>query len=80
VATILSYRNIAEGHGRRRRAEYIRFLDIANGSRCELETHIEVCIRLGAIGQKEATAFTARSNRVGRMLTGLRHRLTCSRQ
>lgn len=67
--------NIAEGYGRRRRAEYIRFLDIANGSRCEIETQFEVCSRIEVISGTESEVLHAQSERIGRMLTGLRSRL-----
>ncbi len=39
--------NIAEGYGRRSTAEYIRFLNIAQGSINELETHIILAERVG---------------------------------
>ncbi|NEO98252.1 MAG: four helix bundle protein [Symploca sp. SIO2E9] len=39
--------NIAEGYGRRSTAEYIRFLNIAQGSINELETHIILSSRVG---------------------------------
>lgn len=38
--------NIAEGSKRKHLAEYLQFLSIANGSAAELETQIELCIRL----------------------------------
>jgi four helix bundle protein len=37
--------NIAEGWGRRRDGEFYRFLDIAYGSLCELETQLELVER-----------------------------------
>ncbi|MCC5633923.1 four helix bundle protein [Nostoc sphaeroides CHAB 2801] len=39
--------NIAEGYGRRTTPEYIRFLNIAQGSLNELETHIILSQRVG---------------------------------
>jgi four helix bundle protein len=46
--------NIAEGHGRLHRPEYIRFLSIAMGSLMETETHLHIAIRLGYINQNKA--------------------------
>lgn len=39
--------NIAEGYGRRYRGEYLRFLNIAQGSINELETHLILAKRIG---------------------------------
>ena len=56
--------NIAEGYGRRSTAEYIRFLNIAQGSLNELETHIILSQRVGLCSQTdiESTPF-GRGNR-----------------
>ena len=39
--------NIVEGCGRASLADYIRFLDMANGSVCELEYQVSLAHRLG---------------------------------
>ncbi|NEQ87198.1 MAG: four helix bundle protein [Moorea sp. SIO2I5] len=45
--------NIAEGYGRRSTAEYIRFLNIAQGSINELETHLILSSRVGLSKQTD---------------------------
>ena len=65
--------NIAEGAGRNSSGELFQFLGFASGSRAELDTHLEIALRLGFI-QKNSDAFE-RLNRVGRLLIGLRKSL-----
>jgi four helix bundle protein len=63
--------NIAEGNGRRTRADYLRHLSIANGSLLELETHIAVTERMAYLAPDALTRVVALSSEVGRMLAGL---------
>jgi len=46
--------NIAEGYGRESRSSYVHFLKISQGSLREIETHIELGMRLGYLSQQQA--------------------------
>ena len=64
--------NIAEGHGRGTPKAFLNFLWIANGSLAELETHIQLPVRLGFVSSPNAAVCLGLVDDVGRMLTGLR--------
>lgn len=63
--------NIAEGHGRYSDAEFARFLRIANGSLREVETLIDLCVRVGLMSTQDAEPANNLSNEIGRMLVAL---------
>jgi four helix bundle protein len=67
--------NIAEGHGRRSRGDYIRFVSIANGSLRELETHLLLVQRRKLAPASALDSLLAIADEVGRLLTGLHRRL-----
>jgi len=67
--------NIVEGSTRNSTKEFINFLSIANGSRAELETQIEICIRLKFITQEQATQALSLTNEIGKMCTTLINKL-----
>ena len=62
--------NIAEGAARNSPAELVQFLSIACGSLAELETQLELAVRLGYI-RPNAEAIT-QSKRVGMLVRTLR--------
>jgi len=63
--------NIAEGYGRKTTADYIKFLYIAYGSTCELETQVMLSGDLEYIGIKVMERITEKINEVERMLKSL---------
>ena len=63
--------NIAEGHDRGSRAEYIRYLYIARGSFAEAETQIVLSNRLGFLTSEAGARWQTASSKVGRLLNGL---------
>ena len=67
--------NIAEGYGRHTRREYLRYLAIASGSLCELETHLEVVRQVGWCDPAQLEEADRLCGHVRRMLAGLRRAL-----
>ncbi len=67
--------NLAEGHARGATRDFSRFVAIARGSLAEVETQLEVCLRLGYATQVQVAPVTALCDELGRTLTGLRKSL-----
>jgi four helix bundle protein len=63
--------NIAEGHGRSRTGEYLRFLSVAVGSLMEIETQVQIATRLGYIPEEQQTRLLESTAVLARMLAGL---------
>lgn len=60
--------NIAEGQSRQSAKEYLHFLSIARGSKAELSTQIEICIRLCYLDATRAQLAISLCEEVGKML------------
>ena len=67
--------NIAEGYGRKTILEYLRFLYIAYGSVCELETQIMLSGDLGYLNENHLSKLQKEVREVERMLQALRKSL-----
>jgi len=68
--------NIAEGQGRQGSAELKRFLSIAHGSLCEVQTQIHIARNLGFSTDEEIGAALVDAAEVGRILRGLQNSLS----
>lgn len=67
--------NIAEGCGRNRAGELLRFLSIASGSATELQSHFIIAVDQGFLKDPAASELQQRIARIQRMLWGLIRRL-----
>ena len=62
--------NIAEGH-RKSRPSFVNHLRLAAGSHAEVETQVELALRLGFVSQESAAKVFAQAEDVGRLIHGL---------
>ena len=60
--------NIAEGYGRHAAKDYLRFLNIARGSKNEVETQLLICVRLNYVSGNDLAKAMGLCNEIGRML------------
>ena len=60
--------NIAEGYARLAPKDYARFLTIARGSVFELETQLEICVRLDYLDQQDIQEALTLCDEVSKML------------
>lgn len=67
--------NIAEGYGRGHRNEYSRFLKIARGSLCELDTQLRYAADLGYLRPTTREKLTHEVGECSKMLAGLIRRI-----
>ncbi len=63
--------NIAEGQGRRLSKEYLYFLANSRGSLLELDTHLEIAVRLRYLHPNKHLGLKNHLDEVARMLNGL---------
>jgi four helix bundle protein len=71
--------NIAEGHNRHATKAYLNHVNIALGSQAELETQVELAIRLRYVTNADVSALLDDLTRVGQMLHGLQRKLEGAR-
>ena len=67
--------NIAEGHTREHTKEYLHHISMSQASLAELETQLEIAIRLGYVSLQEARSIAEHAESLGKQLYALRNAL-----
>ena len=70
-AAVSAPSNIVEGSAKSSQADYVRFLEIAYGSLCEVEYQLSLAQRLSYLDEQTATVVVSIANETGRVLNGL---------
>ena len=65
--------NIVEGCGRHTEADYLRFLDISNGSAREVQYQVTLAFRLGFLPKETYSSLKKLADETARVLNGLIH-------
>lgn len=63
--------NIAEGWGRKGTGNYLQFLKISNGSLCEADTQLTLCVMLDFLNDEKVNRAKSLIEEVGKMLRSL---------
>jgi four helix bundle protein len=63
--------NIAEGHGRMTRGEYLHFLGTARGSLFEVRTHIHIAKELKFLNDEESDKLLESATELGKLINGI---------
>ena len=63
--------NIAEGHARNATRQFLHFLNIANGSKAELQTQLLICEQVGYLTNEDISELVNKLDEVGRMIYAL---------
>ena len=63
--------NIAEGYGRNAKNDFLRFLNIARGSKYEVETQLMIAQRLGYLSDSDTADALQLCEETGKMLNSL---------
>ena len=71
--------NIAEGHARDSRKEFLHHISIAMGSLAELETQLELATELEFVDSRTSQSVLQLADGVGKMLRGLQKTLKTKR-
>ena len=68
--------NIAEGNARATRKDYAHFVSIARGSVAEVETFLQLAVRVKLVTLDQAAPAISLADELGRMLNVMRERLS----
>ena len=68
--------NLAEGHALESTRDYLRHISIARGSLAELDTQLEIALRLGYLAEHTARPLQQRLTDLGKGLSALRNSLS----